>query len=230
MNDYESLRKQYRESFPGWSDKDVNDHALKMSKKYSTIKQGPNVVHLDYYHGLIQDDEIIEIENELSTAGLELSRFDKNGVMYASLQDFTLQIALIISHPVVQKLLSDTTNEVTWKAIKAVTLYAWRKIKMRMGSTLSSPNSKKLNFGMKLSKGNNMSMDFKLDGEFTEELVLKALDKVLVAMNKDAENTMSFNRFDQETESWKEVNIHEELRKERENAQEKQNIDQQPQD
>ena len=73
MTDFESLKKKFRTTFPNWTDEQIEKQAKFMADKYSTIKKGPNVIHLEYFGGLITDLDIQEIENNISTVGLELS-------------------------------------------------------------------------------------------------------------------------------------------------------------
>lgn len=72
-------------------DKDVREkQARLMSDKYLTVKEGPNVLHLDYFDGLLTKEEIKQINSDISKVGLELSHFDKTGVPHACIEDFIL--------------------------------------------------------------------------------------------------------------------------------------------
>ncbi|WP_311266658.1 hypothetical protein, partial [Xanthomonas sp. WCS2017Noco2-62] len=81
--------ERFKEDYPNWSEEEVINYATKMYNKMLTVKQGDNVIHLDYFEGLIIRNEISEIENLLGDGKLELSRFDKNGFAYNSIDDFT---------------------------------------------------------------------------------------------------------------------------------------------
>jgi len=50
---------------------------------------GDNVVHLEYL-GELNEACLSEINEKLKTAGLELSSFNKSGVMYNSFEEYSL--------------------------------------------------------------------------------------------------------------------------------------------
>ncbi|KFF75999.1 hypothetical protein HX13_01190 [Chryseobacterium sp. P1-3] len=118
MKSLQEYIESFREQYPHWSEDDVSSYATMMYNKMLTVKQGDNVVHLDYFDGLIVSDEIFEIEKLLGDSKLELSRFDKSGIPYNSIEDFTLQVALCISDPIVQNILLGMAGNIAWDSIK----------------------------------------------------------------------------------------------------------------
>jgi len=46
---------------------------------------------LEYYGGLITESETLYIEELLNNGNLELNKFDKNGIPYASIQDLKIR-------------------------------------------------------------------------------------------------------------------------------------------
>ncbi len=218
MQSKEELFKEYRQLFPSWSDEDVEKYAATMAEKYSTIKRGDNVVHLEYYGGLITLNEIQEIEESLKTQELELSRFDKNGVPYASIEDYILHIALFLGNPVVQNVLLGVGTNALWDTLKNTTFFIWKKLKLRHWNNFNaSDNREKLNFGLTVKLDKNTSFDLKLDGDMTEELVLNAIDKTLDLLKSQKLNESpqqsKFYIFDKKTKQWTEVDKKSELLK-----------------
>lgn len=191
MYDYESLKEQYQLAFPDWHLEDIEKYALKMSEKYSHIKKEPNAIHLDYYGGLVSDEDIRNIESKLQNSGLVLSRFDKNGVPYASATDFMLQIAIFISHPIIVSILEGAASNAVIDAIKYSAITVWRNVKIRGGelktiSTKSTPDQPNFGLNIKNKKGNIVSLE--LDSNLSEEATLKALDKVELMLKQILEN------------------------------------------
>jgi hypothetical protein len=219
MNDFESLKKEYKTIFPDLTDEQITQRALFMSKKYATIKKGPNVVHLDYFDGLLIDSDIIDIETTLIKAGLELSRFDKSGVPYASLEDFTLQVALYISDPIISNILLGISANIVWDSIKTSSFLVWRKIKERYWSKKKTDERKlrPLNFGLHINIDKNTSLDLKIDGGLTEEAALKALDKVidLIKQIKPNESPAPSKFFQTNNDgNWSEIDVYNKIQKE----------------
>ncbi len=203
MQKKEQLVKQYKSAFPDWSDVEVEKYATIMSEKYSTIKRGDNVIHLDYYDGLITATEISDIEKSLKEFDLELSRFDKNGVPYASIEDFNLHIAIFLSASIVQNILHGLGSNALWDTIKNITYFVWAKVKQRHWDRPAEKQRKtNLNFGLKVNIDKNKSFELKLDGDLSDELVFDVLEKMLdllkSAENKDRHQTNNFYIFDKQ--------------------------------
>lgn len=226
MKSLQEYIKHFREQYPQWSEDDVNSYATMMYNKMLTVKQGDNVVHLDYFDGLIISNEIFEIEKILGDSKLELSRFDKSGIPYNSIEDFTLQVALCISNPIVQNIILGMAGNIAWDSIKKASVLIWKTIQQRHWNSEELNKKQKINFGLKIKtgKGKNKSISLNLDSGLTEELVLKALDKsleVVKELNQSDEpkesNRLSypsdFYAFDKEKNLWLKVDIMEEVRK-----------------
>ena len=202
---------------PFLTEEEIENYAGMMSEKYSTIKVGDNVIHLDYYDGLVNEDEIKEIEGKIAQEGLELSRFDKNGVIYASIEDFTLQIALFISTPIVQNILLGVGTNALWDSIKHTSHFIWKRVKMRLWDLPAAVRKRKINFGLRVRLDKNRRLEFKLDGEADEQITLLALDKMIELLKSESKNNTKsggqFFVFDASRNSWQEINVHEEIYK-----------------
>ncbi len=90
-----------------------------------------NVIHLEYFEGLLIHEDIESISSKISTVGLDLSRFDKNGVPYASIEDFMLHVSLFISDPIVGNIVLGASGSALWDAIKMSSILIWSRIKVR---------------------------------------------------------------------------------------------------
>ena len=216
MNEKQSIIDEFRKIFKDWSEEELNEYAEKMIKKYNTIKRGENVVHLEYYDGLINDNDIANIEESLASVSMELSRFDKNDVFYASLEQFMLQIALFLNDKTTQDVLGGVGTNAIWDAIKSVTFYVWSTVRNR--SADKHMNSKKmLNCGIKMSIDKNTKFEFKIDGDLSDETALKAIDKILDFLKTATPNKSikraDFVTFEQDSECWRIVDVNEEIRK-----------------
>lgn len=216
MFDKKSFIDEYRKIFTTWSEEQLNDYAEMMAKKYSTIKKGDNVVHLDYYGGLIDDNDIATIETSLAGVNIELSRFDKNGVPYASLEQFMLQVALFLGDKTTQDILSGVGTNAIWDTIKTVTFHIWRTVRNRTAIEQTN-NNRTLNCGIKMALDKNTKFEFKIDGDLSDEIALKSIDKILEFLKTVTPNQTSkrpdFVTFNHETECWEIIDVNAEMRK-----------------
>jgi hypothetical protein len=212
MHDKKSLIELYRKTFTTLTDEQIEAQADFMSKKYSTLRQGDNVIHLDYYSVFISDNDITTIENELAKFNLQLSRFDKMGVPYASLEDIMLQMAFFLGDKTTQDVLTGVGTNALWDAIKAMTMSVWQKIK-----TSRFNNNKSINYGIKLTLDKNTKFEFKIDGDFSEDTALKSLDKIIDFLKTTKVNETikrpNFVRFNEKAEKWEVVDVDAELSK-----------------
>lgn len=196
----------------------MEEYAAKMEEKYLTVKEGPDVIHLDYYAGIITEEDISAIEGFLEKVDIQLSRFDKMGVMYASVQDFNFDISICLNNQTVQDVLLGLATNALWDTIKKTILFIWSKIKLRYWHTPSAKNSKsKLSFGFKVKIDKYTNVDFKLEGDFNENIVLEALDKVIpliqsIEVNKTPK-WADFYVFNEQSKKWDKVDVMAEIRK-----------------
>jgi len=197
----------------------MKEYQTKIDEKEKFIKKGPNVIHLEYLGGMISEDDITMFENKLSENGLELSRFDKEGVMSASLEDYQLAIYFIVSQPLIHEILKGIATNSIWDTIKFISITTWNKVKKNNYTVLSSSQSKKkeISFGLNVKLDKNTSFNFKLDGNVEEEIIENSLDKVLDFLKKQQVNK-SFKHadmvyVDKETGEWIKVDTEKELRK-----------------
>lgn len=204
MYDKDSIKEICRSMFSAWDEDKLDQYATQMAGKYSTIKQGDNVVHLEYYDGLIDKDDIHEIESILSNEGIVLSRFDKNGVAYASLEDFTLQVSIFLSDPIVQSVLLGLGTNALWDALKKITFLGWQRIKQR--PWFSAGRSKPLNYGLRIERKNKSTIEIKISGDFSDEIAMQAIEQIGGLIKEEQDKPPSsygdFFVFDEAMQMW----------------------------
>lgn len=183
-----------------------------IEKKKETLLKGDDVVHLEYFHGPINDSDIKHITDQLKSIELRLSRYDKSGIIYANLEDFTLQVALCIKNPIVQTVVGGVALNAVWAGLKSSAIYLWSKIKNRDLLETTS----KMQFGLRMQLPNGATADFKLNGEFSEQTVITALDKILPALRVPIDfetERLNFLVFDPESQQWHLVDTMAEFRR-----------------
>jgi hypothetical protein len=216
MNSKEDLIQLYKGLLSNLTYEEIEDFADRMWIKQSTVKHGKNVIHLQYYGEIIADNDIYELDQLLALSGLELSHYDMNGVPTASLRDFTLEVFLVINNPVIQDVLVGLLSSVLWDSIKASTLLVWNRMK---NNHWSSPRIKEksegLQFGVKVQLDNSTTVDFKLEGDVSQELIEASLEKMLSVVNAIQKNNIKerqiFCTYNEQTQSWDAVDSMEQL-------------------
>jgi hypothetical protein len=209
MFDKEEYRKSLKKMLPNMSD-GVIDHQVEIkAKNHATLKKGPNIVHLDYYSGIISDGEIVEIEKTLKGTGLELSRYDKTGSVYANLQDFSLQIAIAFGPTLVVTLMQSAV----WDAIKAVTKISWESVRSKLIRKSSTGELQSPNFGMRIIFENHQIKEFQLPAGLSAADYDKAMDKIFDFISSQRElpaqsqEMPDFMKFDTESAEWGKVDV-----------------------
>jgi hypothetical protein len=100
-----------------------------LEEKQKSVKTGDNIVHLEYL-GELNDSDLVEINDKLKTVSLELSSFDKSGVMYNSLEEYSLVTFFVLNQPIVIELLKGIGTNALWDVIKFSILSVRDKIKV----------------------------------------------------------------------------------------------------
>ena len=197
-----------------------NEYEKIMEEKRKTIKSGDNIVHLDYFEGLIPDETILEIEHKLQNVGLDLSRFDKNGVMEASWEDYSLTVFLFIHEKLIKEILKGVVTNAAWDAIKQSLIIAWKHVRNKTITQHTSGQSRQKNikFGLKVNLDKNTSLNIELKGNVSEEIIEKSLNKVLTVIENHSLN-MSYKHpdylfYDESKDEWFKIDVEEAIRNE----------------
>jgi len=181
------------------------------------IKRGTNVIHFEYLGSLISEDDILELEQKLHVHNLELSRFDTDGVIYASMDNFQLVTYFVISQPIINELLKNIGVNIVWETIKYIVLKIWKKVKTKQVANLTSKQKtqKEISFGIKVKLDKNTSFNFKLDGDIDDSTIENSLDKILDFINKQKLNKEFKHAdmvcIDKKTKNWYKIDTEEEL-------------------
>lgn len=187
-------------------------------ERRKTVKTGDNVIHLSYLGGLIDSEEIREIEETLRQSQLELSSFDKSGLFKNALEDYANVISVAISTPLISNILADVVSSFVWDSIKVTVKKVWVKVKNKEYTKLTagSQEKKKITFGLEIKLDKNTNFNFRLDGDLSEELVEKSLDKAFDYLKEQQLNEKYkhsyFMTYNSTNENWNKLDVEEDLR------------------
>ncbi|WP_313185679.1 hypothetical protein [Sphingobacterium siyangense] len=214
LQEYIDLFKQI---FPEMPDDRIIAKATDKFNQISKMKEGDNVVRLEYYGGLLTENETQYIEELLKKGNLELNKFDKNGIPNASIQDFTLQMSLYLQDPIIQNLVLGVSGGAIWDALKLSAVFIWNTVKERHWNSKERRENHTINFGFKYSTKNGDKINVNLNGDLSPELLDKALDilPTLIRESNKVNHPMnsSFYYFDKDQNKWIDLDVLEELRK-----------------
>lgn len=201
-----------------------SDWYLKYEKlneeRRKTVKKGDNVIHLSYLGGLIDNEEIREIEETLKQSQLELSCFNKSGLLQAAFEDYLNVVYIAINTPLISNILTGVVSSIVWDSIKVTVKKVWDKVKNEeyIKLTAGSQEKKKITFGLEIKLDKNTSFNFRLDGDMSEKLVEKSLDKAFdylkeQQLNKNYKHSY-FMTYNSTNENWNKLDVEEQLRAE----------------
>jgi len=203
---------------------EYKEYEKMMNEKEKYLKKGPNVIHLQYLGSLFEESDFIEYENKLNDVGLELSRFDKSGVMYNCLDKFELVTYISIAPPIILELIKGTGSNATWDVLKYLLFSAWRKVrnKSHTRATTQISEKKEILFGLKVSIDSQTAFNMSLKGDLDESIILNSLDKVLDFLREQKPNE-EFKHpdcvyFDSISSKWIKVDVLSEIKKMMENG------------
>lgn len=192
-------------------------YVSRLKEKEKTLLQGDDVIHLTYLASILDNETLKEIEDSLKTVNLRLSLWDDSGVIKASVEDYSLQVYLVICNPITLEILKTIGLNTTWEAIKYSILKIHKKI-FKTTSKQSSKISKEISFGIKLKVNDEIRFDFKLDGDLSEELILKSMDRALefikehTLQDNPVHQLPIYSTLDRNTNEWKKINVIEEVK------------------
>lgn len=96
------------------------DYEKFYNKKKETVKNGPNTVHINYYEEILNAEDLKDYSKELEIQGLELSSFNKSGVIYNSIDEYTNAIAVIVSYELTKNIIFGVAGNLVYDAIKSI--------------------------------------------------------------------------------------------------------------
>lgn len=193
--------------------------AAREEEKRKSLKSGMDVMHLNYFSGIILPEELLDYEGELDKVGLQFSSYDKNGELTASFDDLALITFLALSNTTVKSILEGTLTNATWDVVKYVTLRVWQKVKGKSytKAQVGLSEEKPISFGIKAQLDKNTGYEFELSGDLSEKAVSESLDKILEFLKQQPHNPQYkfpfYTMYDTKTASWKATDVEAEIRK-----------------
>ncbi len=183
-----------------------------LEEKQKTLKYGDNVVHINYYDGVITSDDLTLCSSLLKNADIELSSYDENGVLYNSLEDYTNLMSVVLNDELTKSIIFGVLGNFVWDTIKTITKNVFNKVKENNKST-----KREITFGIHLSLNKNTGFKFRLNSKMSSETIDKSLDhaKEFVKTQQPNEEYQLpiFLYYDNKNNVWIPVNILEDIRK-----------------
>jgi hypothetical protein len=192
-----------------------------IEERKKTIKRGNNVVHLEFL-GELEQNELNEIENKLKSANLELSYFNKTGVIYNNLDQYSLVTYFVLSQPLVQEILKSIGMSATWDSIKWVITFALEKLKGKKYNKIvdSEIKESEMKFGFSAKLDENTEFNFELDGNLDKEIIQNSLNQAFEFLEKQKINESykiaDYVNYSKEEKEWKKTDVMEEISKPKE--------------
>jgi hypothetical protein len=221
-NRYQEIKEMYIKAFPDWDEEFLNKQIESAMKSYEFNEMKESVVQLACYEGLIEYSELAKVISLMSSVDLSFKNFDQSPRIQASLEDFMLDVYILVNAPLTKDILMGVAGGAAWDAIKASVKIVWCDL---IGKKLNKITSQKIevklpSFGIKMKLGKDHSMDFHLTSEMSEDIVSDSLDKVLNFMKENINNESQFSDFNTEkvikfskNGKWKEIDLNEEIQK-----------------
>lgn len=181
MFDRNQYKKLLMDSSIPYSEDQINRILDGTEANHTNMKQGPNVIHLEYYSSVLSDNDIQEIEAQLSSLDLELSRFNKTGLIYNSLSDFSLDVFFTLQEPIVKLIAEGFAVNIAWESIKYLFISTLNRIKSNI------QDNKKPKYGLRMKFKDNKLIDFRLDNIESPEMLSLALDKATEFIKEERE-------------------------------------------
>jgi len=195
------------------------DLSLKLDTLHQERKKGNNVIRLEYFGGLIDENEILDLEEKLKKAEIELSIFDKNGLNYNSFDEYLNVVFIGINPSLISSILTGVASTIVWEIIKNSVKKIWLNVRGKQYIELkaNSQEKKDITFGVEIIIDRNTSFNFRLNGDLSDELIEKSLDKALDYL-KDQQPNKEYKHpyymtYNSTNGNWVKMDIEEELKK-----------------
>lgn len=194
------------------------DLSLKLDPLSQERKKGNNVIRLEYIGGLIDENEILDLEEKLKKAEIELSKFDKSYLSYDSFDEYLNVVFIGISPSLISSILTGVASNIVWELIKYAVKKIWFKVNGKQYFKLTTTHSqekKDITFGVQIILDEKTSYNFRLSGDLSDELIEKSLDKALDYL-KDQQPNIRYKHpyymtYNSTNENWVKLDVEEEL-------------------
>lgn len=205
----------------------INSEALKsqerlLNERKLTVKRVSNAMHLEHL-GEFSITELNEIQEKLKQANLELSSFNKSGVMYNCLEDYMLVSYFVLNPAITSEILKGIGINALWDTIKWPLIFGWNKIKGQTyyKGSAGKIESKKVKYGLQVNIDGNTSINLEIEGDLNEVVMEKSLDKILDFLREQKTNPSykipDYAYYSEQKEKWIKVDVMDEIRKKADN-------------
>ena len=175
---------------------------------------------LEYYKGLFDEEELEIYKFKLKSIDIELMEYDKTNKPMNSLEDFTNEVSLIISDPIVQSIIRELITEASCYVLKSIIIWMWNSLigkKITKVTSGGKSDTKEPTFGIRLYIENQNKIDLRLSGDISDTDKEKCIDRAFEFI-KDSSLKISpyghnFAKYDYEKEEWILIDIVEEINK-----------------
>jgi hypothetical protein len=186
------------------------NHKKLLEERRKSIKKGNNIIHLQHL-GQFSNDELQEINKNLSSVNLELSSYDKSGDFSASLETSELIAYFLIHQQLINEILKNVGNNAIWEIVKSSLLFGWKKLRndKYYKITSSTKEEKKVKYGLKIELDKNTRFEFELSGDLDKEIIENSLDKILDFLKDQKKNETSklktSTKYSKKEKKWKKL-------------------------
>ena len=186
------------------------NHKKLLEERRKTIKKGNNIIHLEHL-GQFSNDELQEINKNLSSVNLELSSYDKSGDFSASAETSELIAYFLIHQQLINEILKNVGNNAIWEIVKSSLLFGWKKLRndKYYKITSSTKEEKKVKYGLKVELDKKTRFEFELSGDLDKEIIENSLDKILDFLKDKKKNETSkfktSTKYSKKEKKWKEL-------------------------
>ena len=187
-------------------------------ERAKTVKYGKDVVHISYLGSVINGDDLANYEEDLKKANLQISSYNKSGIIYNSIEDYSNLINVVVNSDLTKNIIFGVAGNLVWDTIKLVTKKIFNKTKNKKVDhyTASKKTKKELTFGISLSLNRNTGFNFRLHGKLKAKDIDKALDKASEFVREQKENKdykhPLFLYYDDKNNKWIAVDMLEDIK------------------
>jgi hypothetical protein len=201
-------------TYNGWED--IKKMILER-EKYLLV--GPNVIHLQYYDGVLNEQNIEDFENKLKQVRLELSRFKYmgNNLLCSNLNKPLPKIFILVAQPLIGELINGETVSEQWETLKYLMFTIWKNLigNNYYHNTSNEVIKKDHSFELKVNLDTNTSFSFRIQSDFNEEYIQNTFNKILIFLGEQQPNEkyklVEYVYFDAKKEKWVKTDIQKDL-------------------
>ena len=183
-------------------------------------KNNMQKIMLEYYKGLFDEEELELYKFKLKSIDIELMEYDKTNKPMNSLEDFTNEVSLIISDPIVQSIIMNLINNASYDVLKSTIIWMWNSLigkKITKVTSGGKCDAKEATFGLSLYIENQNKIDLRLSGDISDTDKEKCIDRAFEFIKdsslKIPPHGNNFAKYDYEKEEWILIDIVEEINK-----------------